>query len=288
MSRLLTQRRIAATTFVALDLEATGAAPGHDRIIEVGAARFRMTREGRVIPGETYHQLVSPERRIPAPIKELTGIDDATLDGAPTLGRVWDDMWSFLRWSADDEPPVLLAHKASSDLTFLAAAANRMDLPLGEPMFVCTLNISRTVFTDAPSHRLGELVRWLRCTPSDQRFHRALPDALHTRNLFGRAVSHQGARTLGELGVREAEPHPPPDTFEIRIPDRLAPAVEALELGKSLTVIYRGGSKGKKPRPVTPMAFYNHAGYLWMRGFCHLDGEAKSFRCDKLRLPEAA
>lgn len=276
----LGERLIGETTFVALDLEATGAAPGHDRIVEIGAARFRVARDGRVIADSTFERLVNPGRPMPGPIETLTGIGDDVLVNAEPLTDVWDEMWAFL----NEGDPVLLAHKSDSDLTFLAAAAYRLGLELGDPVFACTLEISRTVFTKAPSHRLGELVKWLGCSPVDSRVHRALPDALHTRNLFGRAVGEREAKRLSDLGVKTATAIPTDEVFDIRVPERLSSLMDAALAGDTVEIFYRGGSKGKAPRLVRPMAFYNYSGHLWMRGYCHIDRVTKSFRADKLRV----
>lgn len=279
-----TDRPLSHLRFVALDFEATGAAPGHDRIIEIGAASFRVGDGGRVSAGATYRQLVNPGRDISPAIQALTGLDNDALRLAPRLEDVWEALCQFLSDSSEGAQTVVLAHKAQSDLHFLAAAAKRLRRRLEPVAFVCTLHISRSVFPSAPSHRLGRLISWLGCAPMDPTMHRALPDALHTRNLFERAVKERAARTLRDLGVHEAEPVPPPDHFDIALPARLGPIMGAIEHQVAVTIVYRGGSKGKEPRVVTPLAFYNHAGRLWLRATCHHDEVVKSFRCDRIRV----
>jgi len=65
-------------TLVALDLETTGLSPRLDRIIEVGAVRFR----GNEVLA-TFQSLVRPEVAIPQAVQELTGIRDADVVAAP-------------------------------------------------------------------------------------------------------------------------------------------------------------------------------------------------------------
>src|SRR5690606_15013306 len=87
------------TTFVVVDLETTGAAPGRAGITEIGAVK---TRGGEVI-GE-FQTLVDPGSPIPPMIVSLTGITDAMVMAAPRIEAV---LPSFLEFLGD---AVLVAH----------------------------------------------------------------------------------------------------------------------------------------------------------------------------------
>ncbi len=270
-------------SFVSLDLETTGTAPAYDDIIEVGCARFEVSREGVVRPGPVYERLVRPTRAIPPTTSALTGIDAQTVARAEDLGTVWPELLAFLRDDGEGGArTVLLAHRAESDLGFLVAAAERLGEPWQGPPFVCTLALSREVFPDAPRHTLGALARWLGA-PEGAVFHRALPDALHARNLFARAVARRQAPSLRRLGVRQFEPIPRPGDLAVEVPARLRLAEQALHDGATVLIRYRGGSQGDAPRPVTPLGFYQHNGRVWMRAICGIEHVAKSFRCDRVR-----
>ncbi|MEC9071208.1 MAG: exonuclease domain-containing protein, partial [Myxococcota bacterium] len=82
-------RPIHEVSFVAFDLEATGLTPMVDTVTEVGAVRFRITRDGTVKQGPVMESLVCPGREIPSRVSELTGIDDAMVRDAPTLEELW-------------------------------------------------------------------------------------------------------------------------------------------------------------------------------------------------------
>ncbi len=265
---------------VALDLEATGVAHGHDRICEVGAARFRVDREGRVIPGDTFDALVDPQLKIPEIVSRLTGIDDALVQGAPTLDGVWGDLLSFL---GEAPETVVIAHSARSDLAYLVSEATRLGLPLPPVPFACTLEISRRALPGARRFGLGALRAHTGGADLDgATYHRALADALHTRNLFGHCVRSQAAQTLGDLGVRRPVDWPDPDEFVVDVPPRLEPLFPAIQERERVTIIYRGGSKGRHERPVTPLAFFAFRGVPHLRAWCHLDDAAKTFRCDRI------
>ena len=97
-------------TFVAIDLETTGLDAEKDKIIEVGAVKFKGDRElGR------FSSLVNPRRRLSDFIISLTGISQDDVDAAPTWNKVSPDLEQFL----GDSP--IIAHNASFDAGFLRA-----------------------------------------------------------------------------------------------------------------------------------------------------------------------
>jgi DNA polymerase III epsilon subunit-like protein len=261
------------------DLEATGAAPGYDRIIEVAAARFRLYSNGCLIPGPTLRTLVDPGRPISAQTVALTGIDDALVRGAPDFATAWPELERFL-----GQADVVVGHGVSSDLHFLVAETARIGAAWNVPPAVCTYEIARRIFQDAPSYRLSALVRWLGAAEEGATYHRALPDALHTRNLLGRAVAALGkpVGSLRELGVKRPVPVPRPHEVEVRVPEALAWLESAAREGGEVRVVYRGGSKGRSERALTPLGFFAKDSVLFLRAWCHLDEATKSFRCDRI------
>src|ERR671922_2865851 len=95
-------------TFVALDLETTGLSPRIDRMIEVGAVRFR----GDEVLA-TFQSLVRPEVGIPRAVQELTGIRDADVAAAPPPEEILAQLIDFVGDSA------VVAHSGNFDLSFL-------------------------------------------------------------------------------------------------------------------------------------------------------------------------
>ncbi len=266
---------IGETAFAAIDLEATGVAFGHDRVIEVGAVRFRVSREGHVTPGARFHALLNPERPLNRVIRELTGLTDEVLADAPRLPEVWPDLATFLEGS------VIVAHQVRADLAWLSTECARHGLTPLSNAFFCTLELARRHVPDARRYALQALVSHLGLAGGDH--HRALADALHTRNLFARCVTLAGVGELGALGLREPVPWPEPETFDVAIPPQLA-GVEAAVAGvRPILIRYRGGSHGTVWRPVTPLGFFPSGGIPYLRALCHLAGEARSFRCDRIR-----
>ena len=153
-------------TFVAIDLETTGLDAEKDKIIEVGAVKFRGDQEiGR------FSSLVNPGRQLSEFITSLTGIGQDDVDAAPRWNSVAPDLEQFL-----GESPIV-AHNASFDAGFLRANGV---YPRG-PVFD-TLDLAWVVLPSEPSYGLGRLAQQI--SASHDTPHRALSDALVTRDLF--------------------------------------------------------------------------------------------------------
>jgi len=136
---------------VMLDFETTGLSPAMgDRITEVAALRIE---GGRIT--ERYVSLVDCGVRIPAFITSLTGITQQMVDTAPPASQVVPELLDFIGGDT------LSAHNASFDEKFLVAEAGRLQLSCGHAALVCSLKLSRRVFPNLASYKLGQLSRQL-------------------------------------------------------------------------------------------------------------------------------
>jgi DNA polymerase-3 subunit epsilon len=160
-----------------LDFETTGLSPDHgDRAIEIGAVRIE---NGRIT--DRFQQLMNPGRRINSFIEGYTGITNAMLRDAPNCEEVMREFREFI------EDFHLVAHNASFDRRFLDAELQRIRGRYAGA-FACSMLVSRRVYPDAPSHKLGTLVEY-KCLPTNGVFHRALADAEMTTHLWLRMLN---------------------------------------------------------------------------------------------------
>ena len=92
----------------------------------------------------------------------------------------------------------MVAHNASFDRRFLDAELQR--IRRGYPgEFACSMLVSRRVYPDAPSHKLGTLVEY-KGLPTSGTFHRALADAEMTAHLWLRMLDDIAERhSLAEI-----------------------------------------------------------------------------------------
>ena len=194
---------LAEVTFVVVDLETTGGSSRKDAITEVGAVKVR----GGEVLGE-FQTLVDPGGPVPPMITVLTGITDAMLVGAPTIGQV---LPSFLEFAGFGPTTVLVAHNARFDVGFLRAAADQLTLPWPSPTIVDTVALGRAVVTkdEAPNHKLATLAALFGASTAPD--HRALHDARATvdvlHGLLGR-LAPLGATHLEDLStIGDPVPH---------------------------------------------------------------------------------
>ena len=201
--RAVRDARLADLDFTVVDVETTGWAPDDAGITEIGAVRVR---GGRIVA--EFDSLINPGRPVPAPITELTGIDDQMLTGAPPVAAVMPGLLAFARGS------VLVAHNAPFDLRFLTAACAGMGL--GWPGFevLDTVRLARHLMSspqEVPDRKLATLAGFFG-TPV-RPSHRALDDARATADVLGRLLARLAEReainTLAELdawlAARDAE-----------------------------------------------------------------------------------
>ncbi len=179
-------------TFVVVDLETTGQAPGAAAITEIGAVKVR----GGEVLGE-FQTLVNPGVPIPPMITVLTGITTAMVLPAP---RIDEALPRFLEFAGLDRGAVLVAHNARFDVSFLKAAAADLSYPWPAPHVVDTLALARRALTrdDVPNFKLSSLAQLFRTDVAPD--HRALSDARATVE-----VLHRLLERLAPLGLQYLE-----------------------------------------------------------------------------------
>ena len=174
---------LADVAFVVVDLETTGARPGTSKITEIGAVRIEGLRQVGV-----FETLVNPQRPIPSKIIEITGITPRMVMGAPRIEQV---MPHFLDFARD---AVVVGHNAAFDLGFLNYELARLKgARLGDGA-IDTVKLSRCMAPGLPNHRLATVAQALGSSVTD--FHRALPDAQATADIFLVLVGR-----LQEIGI---------------------------------------------------------------------------------------
>ena len=170
MSKISNPRNgdIVPRTYVALDLETTGLNSNRDKIIEIGAVRFR---DGK--PVGQYSTLINPGRSIPYEIQQLTGISNADVAGQPRLDQVADQIMRFVGHN-----PVV-GHNVSFDLDFMRARGL-----LTENVGLDTWELATILLPNQSGYSLGALAE--RFGLGLENHHRALDDALAAGHLFRR------------------------------------------------------------------------------------------------------
>ncbi|MFI5447794.1 PolC-type DNA polymerase III [Polaromonas sp. UC242_47] len=156
-----------------IDFETTGLSPAMgDRATEVAIV---LVEGGQVV--DRFQSLMNAGVHIPAFITSLTGISNAMVAAAPDAATVMTEANRFVGATP------MVAHNAAFDRKFWEAELTRAGVTAVQP-FACTLLVSRRLYPQVPSHKLGVLVDYHRL-PRGGRAHRALADAEMAAALLG-------------------------------------------------------------------------------------------------------
>ncbi len=152
--------------YISLDLETTGLDPEHDRIIEVGAVRFR---GDRIL--DEFQTLVNPNYHIPYQVQHLTGISNDDVADAPQFRHIRGALQRFV-----GNAPII-GHNIQFDLAFL----NKQGLFTENPS-IDTFEIASILLPHADRYSLKALAHLLGI--AEPATHRALDDARVAHRLF--------------------------------------------------------------------------------------------------------
>ncbi len=156
--------------YAIVDIETTGGHASSNGITEI--AIYVHDRE-RVV--KHFKTLVNPGQKIPLYITALTGISNAMVASAPSFCEVAAEIFELLRDN------VFIAHSVNFDFSFVNHQLKQCGYEL-KVKKLCTVRLSRKVFTGLPSYSLGNICRSLQIPVEDR--HRADGDAKATVILF--------------------------------------------------------------------------------------------------------
>ncbi|MFC0525620.1 PolC-type DNA polymerase III [Pontibacillus salicampi] len=182
-------------TFVVLDTEATGLrVDKHDRLIEIAAV---VVKGLMPLEEDIFTSLANPDRHIPTPIEELTGITNEDVLQAPPSRKVLVD---FLRFVERYEPCCLVGHHISFDMTLLGKEWKRTGYRTKKAKTIDTLQLLQYLDPTAKYRDLEDHARLIG-TPIFER-HSAKGDAMTTAHLFCEMITRigkKGCYTWGDL-----------------------------------------------------------------------------------------
>ncbi|MBQ7131344.1 MAG: PolC-type DNA polymerase III [Oscillospiraceae bacterium] len=180
---------------ICFDLETTGLSPHKDRITEIGAVKIR---DMQII--DSFGTLVNPGMPISSKITELTGITNEMVANAPSQEKALRD---FLDFCGDN--PVLVAHNAGFDTSFINEALKRFDIDY-KYVAADTVAMSRSLHPELTRHKLDTVAKHLKLGSFNH--HRAVDDAMMLAQIFikmtQRLIKENGLKTVGDLNTKSA------------------------------------------------------------------------------------
>lgn len=257
---------------VFLDLETTGLTPVHGhRICEIAWVRVCDTREEH-----RFSTLINPHRPVEAQAFAVNGISHDMLCDAPSF----DSIVATLRQSLDGS--VVVAHNAPFDMGFLSSELSFLGLPALTNPVLDTLTLARLLMPTRPSHSLHALALSLGLHRPD---HRAMSDVLALQDLYTHLapLMHAiGLTTLDEV-LRYQRGLLPGD------PELVAPPLihQAIQEQRLLRFTYTSLSTPMRhERIVRPIDLARLRGKIYLRAFCFLRKDQRSFALDKIQSME--
>ena len=272
----------AETTLVAFDTETTGLFAPTNRIVEIGAVKFRLGNPDI----ETFQELINPGMRIPVDAIGVHGITDQMVATAQPARTVLPLFEAFC-----GEHSVLIAHNASFDISFVGCELNRAGLEFGDNPILDTVDIYRRLFPGLYSYSLLALVSHFGISQSQQ--HRALADALFVRELFERAVgnfpsANDLASALANFNIHKMNEWP---GEEVDLPDTYADLKLAIDRKHRLEIVYASPTREPEIRLIWPSRVHARRGTVYVTAYCEKALAERTFRLDRItsfKLPTAS
>ncbi len=156
--------------YAIVDIETTGSFAASNGITEIAI----FVHDGEKII-DRFETLINPQKPIPHFIQTMTGITNEMVADAPAFEEVAKHIFELLN------DKIFIAHNVNFDFSFLKRQLQQCGYEL-QVKKLCTVRLTRKVFTELPSYSLGNICRDLQI-PIQNR-HRAAGDALATVQLF--------------------------------------------------------------------------------------------------------
>lgn len=156
--------------YVVFDLETTGFDPNTNKIIEIGAIKYKGNKEV-----ERFNYLINPQMNIPTKITKLTGITNEDVANCKTIDIILPKFIKFI------ENNLLVAHNGSFDFSFIEKALDDLEIKDFNNKNIDTLYIARNTIKDCSNHKLETLKAYFHLNYDS---HRALSDCETTNYIY--------------------------------------------------------------------------------------------------------
>ena len=178
---------VSNVTFVVFDTETTGFSPTTDRIVELGAVKFR---NGEVVEEKSW--LINPGRKIPYWATKVHGITDEEVKNEPAFADIYPEFLEFISGS------VLIAHNAKFDISFVKAEATRAGRELPANKVIDSLALFRKWYPKSSSHSVAAVAK--HAAVRTDTLHRAAADSMYVFLIFDKSIKERnGKYKLGDI-----------------------------------------------------------------------------------------
>jgi len=156
--------------YVVFDLETTGLDPLTNKIIEIGALKYK---KGKLVA--EYSVLINPEVLLPEVITKITGLNNEDLKDKPTINTVLPEFLAFI------EDLTLIAHNSSFDLSFIEENLKKLNMPIIQNKNIDTIDLAKKYIPKAYNYKLETLKHYFKL---DYGSHRSVDDCKTTNYIY--------------------------------------------------------------------------------------------------------
>ncbi len=264
--------KLSSIDFCAVDLETTGVNPAFDKIVEIGAVRFKL--DGGSI---CYQTLVNPGIHMPPNVIRIHGITDSMVSGSPALEDVRDKFFSFI------EGTVLVIQNPRFDLSFIERAFRQSNVQRPELQALDTVRLAKKYFTELPNHKLSTLASHLGLELVS---HRALDDAIACMAVFCETLKGfglSGESTFSDLIRVHGDPVRPGMISESSAGREVW---RKICIGEEVTIKYIDSDGVATRRLILPKEFLTYGKNNYILAHCFLRDSERCFMTSRITCVE--
>ncbi len=158
------------SNYVVFDLETTGLEANTDKIIEIGALKYK---NNELV--DEFSVLINPEISLPPIITKITGLSDEDLEKERTIESILPEFITFI----EDLP--LIAHNSEFDLGFIEINIKRLGLAMISNKNIDTVELARKFIPKAYNYKLETLKNYFHLEYGS---HRSIDDCKTTNYVY--------------------------------------------------------------------------------------------------------
>lgn len=167
---VLNKEKEFVSDYVVFDLETTGLEKETDKIIEIGALKYR---NNKLV--DEFSVLINPGIKLPPVITKITGLTDEDLKAKNTIDSVLPEFIRFI------EDLTLIAHNSEFDLGFIEESIKRLGLNMITNKNIDTVEIARKYIPKAYNYKLETLKKYFHLEYGS---HRSVDDCKTTNYVY--------------------------------------------------------------------------------------------------------
>ncbi|MBR5974784.1 MAG: PolC-type DNA polymerase III [Clostridiales bacterium] len=194
-------------SFVAIDVETTGLDCTREGLLEIAAIRYTKDENGEYQETDVFTTMVAPGVPISEKAREMTGITEEMIDGAPAPFDAVTKLAAFL-----NENDVLVGHNIFFDMGFIREAGFMIDIeqldeekhhPYRVKFYqseIDTVSAVTYLYPEMEKHGLVDACEYLGINIGNH--HRAMDDARASAKILLRCISDFGFTTCRQMNDR--------------------------------------------------------------------------------------